>query len=192
MATGGNNIAIYVKADTEGIRRGLASATRDLQRFDRTGTRSVRNVDRASTKLGQTFRSAAGYAASAAGAYLSIQQAQVAVETTFELNKATKALVGNFGMSTKMASGFAAVAKAKGVDVMSLTMAFKTLSTQVMNAKEGTGAAADMFGKLGISANELKGMNMDQTIMSVTDALGKMKGSGDKGAIMSQLLGRGF
>lgn len=138
------------------------------------------------------MRSAGRYALGAVAAYISIDQARIAIETTQELARTTTNLSESFGLSTKMASGFSAVAKARGIDAASLTMSFKTLSTQIENAKEGSESSVSAFNKLGISMGELKSLNTDQLIMRITEGFGKMSGSTGKAAVMSQLLGRGF
>lgn len=185
-------ISVILDLNAQGLRSGVGQATRDLRRFDREGTRAVRGVDRATDRLGRTFRSAARYALGAAAAYISIDQARVAIETTQELARTTTNLSESFGLSTKMASAFGAVAKARGIDAISLTMAFKTLSTQIENAKDGTEGSVDAFRKLGVGMGDLRKLNTDQLILKISEGFGKMEGSTQKAAVMSQLLGRGF
>jgi hypothetical protein len=188
----GGKFRVAIDLDASGLNRGVSQATRSLRKFDRDGTRSVRNVDRATHTLGNSFRSAARYAAGAAAAYLSISQAQAAVEQTIELYKATSNLTLNLGMATEEASAFAAVAKSRGIEVTQLGMAFKTLSTQVEQAKDGSESSTGVFQSLGISLQDLKTKGVGGLLVDISKGLQGMGAGTERVNAASKLMGRGW
>jgi len=188
----GGKFRVAIDLDASGLNRGVSQATRSLRKFDRDGTRSLRGVDRATHTLGNSFRSAARYAAGAAAAYLSISQARTAVEQTIELYKATSNLTLNLGMATEEASAFAAVAKSRGIQVTQLGMAFKTLSTQVEQAKDGSEASTGVFQSLGISMQDLKTKGVGGLLVDISKGLEGMGAGTERVNAASKLLGRGW
>lgn len=192
MPASGGKFRVAIDLDASGLNRGVSQATRSLRKFDRDGTRSLSHLDRQTHTLGNSFRSAARYAAGAAAAYLSISQAQVAVEQTIELYKATSNLSLNLGMATEEASAFAAVAKSRGIEVTQLGMAFKTLSTQVEQAKDGSEASTDVFQSLGISMKDLKTQGVGGLLIEISKGLQGMGAGTERVNAGSKLLGRGW
>jgi hypothetical protein len=81
------------------------------------------------------------------------------------LAKTTLQLSKNFGLTTKQASEWAAVAKTRGVDGKQLTMGFKSLSTAIRGAGEGSKAQIKAFNDLGISQQTLKAHGNDLNFM---------------------------
>jgi hypothetical protein len=188
----GKRVTIPIELDASGLRRGANDATRALKKFDNDGTRAIRGVDDATTRLSGNFRRAARYAAGAAAAYVSIDQARAAVETTVELGKGTLLLSRNLGLSTKTASSFAAVAKARGADVKALSMSFASLSRNVESAKSGSEASIDTFKGLGITVRDLNTLSPDQLMSRIAAGVEDMGTGFERMNVQRTLFGRGW
>jgi hypothetical protein len=144
--------------------------------------------------LGSSLATAARAAGAAAGAYLSISQGKAAVSATQDLAKATLSLHKNLGIASKRGSEWGAVAQARGVDSTKLGMAFKTLSTQVESARQGSAAAAQEFKALGVSQRDLaKGSKDVSTLIpKLADGMDKLGAGTERTAITGKLFGRGW
>jgi hypothetical protein len=144
--------------------------------------------------LGSNLATAARAAVGAAAAYLSISQAKAAVATTQDLTKSTISLHKNLGIANRVGSEWGAVAQARGVDSNKLGMAFKTLSTQVESARQGSAAAVTQFKALGLSQQDLaKGSkDVSSLIPKLADGMDKLGPGTERTAIAGRLFGRGW
>ena len=166
-----------------------------MKRIDRqtvSTTARTSTLGKATSGLGTGLRRAAGYAAGAAAAYLSISQAKTAVTTTQELAKTTAGLNRNLGIGIKRSSQWGAVAKARDIDTKSLNLSFTTLSKNLVEARHGTEANVEQFKRLGISQQELAHQNFNETVLQVADAFGEAEGGAKRQATAQKLLGRGY
>jgi hypothetical protein len=83
------------------------------------------------------------------------------------------------------------VAAAKlGVETQALGKGIVILEKNLQMLKQGNSQAAMSFGLVGLSAKDFVGLNTDQKILKVTDAIGKMKNGDEKAAASKLLLGR--
>jgi hypothetical protein len=201
-----------LKVDQTGFRqwdKATKSAERDGERLTRMG-------GRAQAGIGKAAKAAAGLAAG----YASIAGAKDAVNVTTELAKATIGLSKNLGMSTKDASAWAAVARARNVDAKALNMSFGKLSREIVAANEGTqkqreeldrlgtsqkdqerrqaliaagaGAQAEAFDKLGVSQEALRSGDFNRVLAEISDGLEKMGPGAERTALSMRLFGRGW
>lgn len=192
---GGTETAAEAKA-VRGEIIGVGAATEEASLLSgRAGGRIGRTVGRL-RGLWSGVRKAARWGAMgvvAAGALVAAW-GKKAVTSTIDFAKSTLLLSKNFGLSTRAASEWAAVARVRGLDTKKLGMAFKTLSTQVVGARDAAGSGRDMFAKLGISQRELQAGAKDISPLmgKVADGLNKLGPGADRGAIAGKLLGRGW
>lgn len=117
-----------------------------------------------------------------------------AVGASEELAKTTAGLHRNLGLTNAAASRWGVIAEARGIDTTSLNMGFTTLSKQVVAAKKGGDAYDATFGKLGITHKQVADgtKNFTGLVMNLADAFGRAKGSAERQAAASTLLGRGY
>jgi hypothetical protein len=176
--------------DSDGVAKGMRTAGRETDRFAKNASRTSRTTDR----LRSSLVSAAGAAAGAALAYVSVAQARQAITTTQELGLATKGLHRNLGIATKEASRWAAVSRARGIDSKALTMGFTTLSRKIEEAKTGTESSVDAFKALGVTQADLRktGGDFTKQVTILADAFGNAEGSTKRQAAAQKLLGRGY
>jgi hypothetical protein len=143
---------------------------------------------------GQGFQGMARNLAAAAGGAIAIRKGfqfmRGAAEGAAQLAKDTAALTRTTGMDTQSASAWVSMAKSRGIQTDLLTRSFTAFSKQIRSAEGGSKAAVKAFDDLGISADQLKGMNFDQTLMATADAFQQLPAGADKAAIAQQLFGR--
>ena len=190
-------LQVAIEAQTSGAMVELRRFNKALERTDRTtatATTRTSQLGKATSTAGSKLRSAAGYAASAAAAYLSISQAKAAVETTQNLAAASDSLSTNLGLNVKQASRWASVAGTRDISTKALNASFTTLTTKLTDARAGSEEAMDSFKALGISQKDLQrdGDNFNKTLFTVADALQDTEGGAKRQAAATALLGRGY
>lgn len=157
-----------------------------LKEIDRKGDDTSNNLGKLATV------GAAAGAAILAGATVAIvglaNIANGAAETGakwLELSQRT-----DIGIESLQKWGFAA--NMTGVDIEKLKMGMKTLSTAIVDAKDGTGDARDGFETLGISMEQLATMTPEQAFDATMAAMADMPDSAEKNVIGNKLLGKSF
>jgi hypothetical protein len=193
------------------------------EKGSRNAARGVGQVDRAVTRLGSSSRKTAGHASllsratsgltkplrhlehealgaakgiAAAGlAFGSYEGIKRSIETTDQLVKTTVKLHQQFGLTTRSASGLAAVLQARDIDPTALNMGLTTLSKQLVAAEHGTKKAQGGLRLLGIHARDVHKAvgsrdGLESVFERVVARMTEMHGSARKAALGQQLLGR--
>jgi hypothetical protein len=155
-------------------------------------TRKLGLMSRATGRLsGETKGLAKNLVAIGAG-YVGITAAKSAIDVTTDLAKSTIGLNRNLGFSIDLASRWAAVARARGVDGKELNSAFTSIAKSAKAAHDPTSAQASAFREVGISAGELKRGAKDFPFLltKLADGFGGMAGGTRRAALAQALLGR--
>jgi hypothetical protein len=175
-----------------------ASIVRAASQSEQAVGKATSGISKHHATIGNSFTSMtkkiAGAAIGFGAAYAGIAGAEKAISATEELAHETLLLSKNFGLSTKAASEWSAVAESRGLAANKLTMGFKTLSTQIVAGTAGTKASKAAFDELGISTSELKAHGNDLQMMLglVSDGLAKLPPGTQKSALEAKLFGRSW
>src|SRR3954454_1444418 len=142
----------------------------------------------------EAFSAAKGFAA-AGLAFGSVEGIKHSIETTDTLVKTTVRLRSQFGLTTRSASGLAAVLQARDLQPQGLQMGLVALSRQLVSASHGSANAQGAFRHFGISVRDARDAlhskdGLAGTFETVVDGLTKMHGGATKAALGQQLLGR--
>lgn len=176
---------IRFAADFDAYKRELKRAIGQTDKFDR-------NLKGAGKK--NNFRSigkaALGAAAGIGAVAVAGTELKKSVDETVDLAKATRQLQRATGLSAEEASRLAAVLKVRGIGTDKLGRSFVKLAGQIESAKEGTGAAADNFRKLGVSQRDIQSGNLSRILTASADGFKKLGDGTSKAAIAQQLFGR--
>lgn len=81
-------------------------------------------------------------------------------------------------------------AKSVDLEVSDLTGALRVLTRQTEAAREGSKTAADTFNDLGLSAQEIAKLPVDEQLAATADALLKIEDPSKRAALQMQLFGR--
>lgn len=174
-------LVVDEKSFAAGIRRGV----RDTKKLDRAAKQTGRNPG--FRNLG---KAALGAAAGIGAITIAADQLRRSITDTVELAKATRQLQRATGLATEDASALAGVLKVRGVNTDKLGRSFTTLAKNIEAAKEGTGAAADQFRKLGVSQETLRRGNVNTILVQAADGFQRLGDSTGKAAAASVLFGR--
>lgn len=167
----------------------LGTATSKTSKATKIATGTTSRLTTAYKELGTHAKLALGLVG--AGALFGIENA---VGKTEELSKTTTNLSRNFGLSTKAASEWGAVAASREISTSALTMSFGSLSSKMVEAARKGGSLLTPFHQLGISQEELSEHANSTTwgMMRVAKALGEEEGGAKRSTAAKTMLGRGY
>jgi len=164
------NLVVNMTAKTDKFRKGMNGAQSRLKRFGAT----------AKKVMGAGLAIGAGVAA--AGIAGMVRQMGA-------LDKTAK-LAARSGFSAKTIAGMGFAAEQTGSDVASMNKAFDKFSRSMGEATEGTGAASDALGTMGLNIDDLMAMNPDDRLLAVSDAIAGLEDPSLKAAAAADLFGR--
>jgi hypothetical protein len=165
------------------------------------GAKEIRDVGTAAKDTGTAaegagsgFKSMAGKLAVAAGGAIAVRKGysflKDAADQTAQLAKSTALMTRQTGMDTQSASAWVSMAKSRGIETETLTKSFTIFSKQLRAVESGSKAATKAFADIGVSADQLKGKSLEESLLTTADAFEKLPAGADKAAIAQQLFGR--
>lgn len=173
MANEVASLAVRIGADISGLRQGAKQASGILSDI---GGRA---------RAGASDLAKYGAAAAAAG---------VAVATAL-VNNARQAIDAQAKMAQQLDTTSASLATLKragelsGVEMNTITSAARTLSVRMGEAQQGLASAKDAFDKLGISAESLSSLPLDQRIRAINEAMIANVDVSERAAVAADLFG---
>lgn len=176
MAEIAGDIAVRVGADVGPLKRGLASGESSLDSFGKKAADTGKNIGLVAA------------AAAAAGAAIVAGLVVNGLAAVDALNQ----MAERSGSSVKSIQSLSLAWGEAGVSSEQTEKAIKKLSISIGNAQAGNVAANATFDKLGLSVSKLSGMDADQRMATISDAVAKFGNSADKAAISAELFGERF
>lgn len=138
---------------------------------------SATRLAAAAAKIGVAFATA-GVAAAAALTKMSMQNVDALAKTSDRL-----------GIATKQLAGLQHAAALAGVENKTLEKSLQNLAVVVSDAADGTGIAKDALLELGLNAEILEQLPLDQQMLKVADAMQGVTNQTDKVRIATDLFG---
>jgi len=184
VARASSVLKLVIAGDADSLKKTVRKSIGELDKLnkqtDKTSKGGFRNIGKA----------AVGAAAGIGAVTIAANEMQKSVSQTVDLAKATRQLQRATGLAAEDASALAAVLKVRGIDTNKLGRSFTSLARQIEAAKDGTGAAADAFERLGVSQKTLRTGNFNQVLLGLSDGFAKLGDGTSKAATAQQLFGR--
>ena len=183
-------LKVVITANTQQLKESMKGATSAMDKVKASTTKASASLKDKFAKAGVKAAKVAKKVAVGvtAGAVALGALVLKSAEATDRIDKMSQQI----GMSRKGFQEWDYILSQNGMSIDSLKMGMKTLSTQLTQAIEGTGAGAEAFKKLGVSVKDSSGnVKSQETIFneSIT-ALQGMKDGTEKAALAQQLFGR--
>jgi hypothetical protein len=153
-----------------------------------TTQKEAKNVAKAMDDLG-TMAGKAGKAIAVGIGAGAAAIGGLVMKTTESLDRIDK-LSQKIGMSRKAFQEWDYVLGQNGISIEVLQGGFKTMTNLVDDLMKGGKGATDSFGKLGLSADKLRGKTQDEIFSTVISELQKMPEGVERAALANDLLGR--
>ena len=172
-------LKVVITAETDKFKKAMKETTTTMGRVKK----ATAKASKVAAKAAKTI--AVGVTAGAVALGALVLKSAAATDNIDKMSQ-------QIGMSKKGYQEWSYILSQNGMEVDSLKMGMKTLSTQITQSIKGTGAGAEAFEKLGISVKDSSGkVKSQETIFneSVT-ALQGMKDGTEKAALAQQLFGR--
>lgn len=144
----------------------------------------------------RTQQSALGLGAAMKKLALPIGAAVAAIGGTAAFSKMAQSIdktakqAARLSSTTEIISRFGFAAEQTGTDQQALTKGLQLMQRNISDATMGVGEAKDEILALGLNANKLKAMSLDQQFATISDALKNVTNGSDRSRIAMGLFGR--
>ena len=169
-----SDIFVRVGADIEPLKKGFKSASDKLTEFNKKTRESVNAIGKV------------GAAAVAAGAALGVKL----VTDSLKAIDAQAKLAKQLGTTTASISTLDRAANMSGISLKNIEAGAKNLEVVMGEAAQGTGAAVDTLERLGLTAQILEGLTLDQKILKINEAIKTNIPVTEQAAAASDLFGK--
>ena len=150
-----SDIFVRVGADIEPLKKGFKSASDKLTEFNKKTRESVNAIGKVTA------------AAAAAGAALGVKL----VSDSLNAVDAQAKLAKQLGTTTASISTLDRAANMSGISLKNIEAGAKNLEVVMGEAANGTGAAVDTLQQLGLTAESLQGLTLDEKILTINESI---------------------
>ncbi len=172
-------------ANIGGFVQGMDKAARVAQQESRAIQKTVRGVERQFRSLTRTLQSMAGVI----GVALSASALNGWVKGTLEAAANTDILAKRLGVGVEELTTFRYVSEQAGVSADTFDASLTRLTRRLGAAANGGGPAAASLKRLGLNAQELLKLPLDQRILAISDSMKKLDTQAEKLTAAQDLMG---
>lgn len=148
-------------------------------------TKGIKKATANLSKFGKTVSAfGVGAAAAAAGGLL------VMARSSLKTMDAAAKLADRLGTTTEAISSLRFAAEQGGASAEVMDVALRQLSVRIGEATQGTGEAVAIFERMGLTANELAQMPLDQALGVIADEMNMLASASDRAMVAQRLFGR--
>ncbi len=180
-------LVLKLVADSDGLRGDMQKALSGVEKSTKEMQGALGGVGSAMNGL----KAAAMSLAAAIGVTLSAGAFASMIAKSMEAIDAQAKLADRLDLTTDEYAALALAADLAGTSVEAVAQASNFLRKQIEAARAGQEGAVENFKQLGISAEKLAGMRIDQAIGMVSDKLYEMDDASKRTALALEIMGRG-
>ena len=148
------------------------------------GTKFAKAVKGTAVAIGAAVTAATGAAVATSKAFLNA--AKDTATYGDEVDKTSQKL----GLSNKCYQELDYVMRICGTEMSSMTTGLKTLTNKFDDAMNGSASAQEMFGKLGLSMEDLAGLSREDLLKTVIERFQQMPDSAERAALANDLFAK--
>lgn len=182
MAISAEQLNVILSARDREFTRAMDRAQRRVERFSQQSNRSLMSARGSFTALAGAARTFLP----ALSAGLVIQQVRRVVSELDEIGKKADAI----GLTTDALQELRTVAEEAGVSQEALDNSMMQFSRRLGEARQGLGQARYALDEMGLSAEDLAQMPLDQALQTVAEEMTKVEDATSRTALAQQLFGR--
>ncbi|MFA5703786.1 MAG: hypothetical protein WC982_09765 [Advenella sp.] len=180
-----------ISAEIDEFERGLDSASKKADGFGKTtekagrdGAKGLQASDRAMRALSVASKAAAAAVAAAAAAMVTATaRAMTAADEHAKLARA-------MGITNTELAVLKRAADLSGVSIGELESNTRRMARALTEAADGTGASAEAFEKLGLNAEDIIDLDMEEQLVALGDAFEGVTNRSERAAIAQDIFGR--
>lgn len=177
MASSLGTLTLDLVARTAGFAQGMDKAQRASAKWRKTVQRDIQ-------KVGKAFGTFAKVGTAAAVAGIS-----VVVKRSSEAIDAQAKLAQQLNTTSSSLAALDRAGQLSGVSMQQIGVAARTLDVNIGKAAQGVGAQADALERLGLTADELTGIPLDQKILKINQAILANVPVTERAAVAADLFG---
>lgn len=176
MASDTSELIVEIRADSSKFNSSVASATAQARSFGNSATASFAKAGAALAGL-----------AFAASLYLVAKNFEEATDRIGKLNDEADKL----GIAVEQLQSLSFAAGKAGVSAEALQNSFAVMQRNIGKALEGTKSQVEAFNKLGLSAESLSKLSIDQQFRQIAAALKEVDNATVRATLSQEIFGRG-
>jgi hypothetical protein len=170
----------------QGIRAGKAFV--ELSANDSRLIKGLRSAQRRLMQFGQTVT---GMGARLLGVGAGFAAPIIAATKNFaDFGDAVNKMSARTGLSAEAVSGLGFAAEQSGADTKTLEAGFRGMSRTILNASRGLSTAVDSFTDLGLSIENIQGLDPEQQFKLIAERISQIEDPTRKAAIAMSIFGR--
>jgi len=178
-----DDLIISLRADVTQLQNSLQQVNQQLNNTQQQG-------QQANNSLSSGFSQSAVKAKMLAGAIATATAAvSVLTATTSNAIREFNSLANSLNLTYNQLARLRAVSEGANLETDMMIDLAKTLNEQIGEAANGNKDFEESFARLGLSMSELTKLGVDEQLITVTDALGKVSSQSDKAQIGATLFG---
>lgn len=172
-------------AEITGLHVKISADSAELERGMKKATLSIENLNKKMTD--------AGLAAIKYGKYLAaagVAGAAVLVKHSLDAIDATNKLARELGTTSESLGTLQRAASYAGVSTGDLENSLRILNRTIGDGLQGNQQIRDSFDRLGLSLTKIAGMNADEKMIAISDAMRGLGSNSERAAALADLFGR--
>lgn len=183
--------ALILSANAQKMYQGLDTAGTKIKSWsEKTAAAGSKNLD----KMGSNIKTGVGLGIGAALGGAAVNGVKSLIGSFGELAESitkSKSEAAALGTSSQTLQALGYAAKSSGASAEDLSGVLKDMTKNVSEASLGNTDLAATFNKIGLNANNLKNLSLEDQFGTVADALQTISNPADKTALSMKLLGDG-
>lgn len=180
-----NNIEMQLEIDSKGSISTLKKVDRKVEDIGRSANKSSSGMSNLTSSFKGMIGPMLGIGAAVGGFMVLKNTLNGMIDEGDRLHK----LSYNLNMTTDAIQGLEFAAGQAGLTTAEFDKSMLTMSRRIAFAKEGTGAAASAFKRLGVNVKELNKLSTDDQLKYLADKLNSVENKASRGALQFEIFG---
>ena len=172
------NLVVRITGNTASLNKAVSKAEGRMDRFKKGSSKAFAAVRKAA--LGLAIGGAAAITGFAIGAIKNF------ADLGDELDKMSK----RTGVSVETLSELKFAAEQSGASLETIEKALKRMATTILDADMGLSTATDALDAIGLSVEQLQGLNPEQQFLLIANALAGVEDASTRAALAQRIFGR--
>ncbi len=170
-----------ISADTSALKKGLADSEKGIAKFGNKTEKETKSISASFQTMGKAFAVVGASLTAAMG---------LAIKSFTATGSELHDMALKTGVSVEALAGLKYAAEQNGASLASVQMALRTMANTLNDATDGLETAKRSLTKLGLSLDDLKGLNPEQQFMKIASAIAQIPDPMTRSALAVDMFGR--
>jgi 6-pyruvoyl-tetrahydropterin synthase len=177
-----DKLSVKIVADVSDLKKELDKVGKHVDKFALNAKKDMKDFSQSVALATVKFQELTNIAKSAAAAVYEFMRAQI------DSSRETALWASRLDIAVDTFSQLVVVGRKFGATADDVGDSIKDLNERIADAARGNKTFAEAFGIIGLSANKLLNMPVEEQFIKVADAIGKMTNAGDRNFVTATLM----